>query len=485
MNAPLRRVAVAVMVLFTLLFLNLNWVQVVKGGEYRNNPLNRRTQIQDFDRKRGQILNGDRQIIADTQATTGQLKYLRKYPAGNLYSAVTGYFPVTGDPYGLEAYQNQFLTGDSDKLFVRRLSDLVTGRQAQGGTVQTTVRQKVQQAAYNALGNQKGAIVALDPTSGAILGMVSGPSYDPNQLATHNYDAYVAAYNKLIKDPNNPIRNKATNETYPPGSTFKVVDSAVALANGYNPQSSIPSGTTYTAPGTTTPIKNDHGSSCAGDGKTTTLLDALRVSCNTAYAQLAVALGTDKIRNQANQFGFGADISNDSVHAATSKLGDIPDKPSLAQSAIGQRDVRMSPLQGAMIAGAVANGGIEMKPYLVSDVLGPDLSSLGKTSPEQYGQPITPQIAGSLQQMMQSVVGPHGTGKDAAISDVTVGGKTGTAQNGDGGEDTTWFIGYAIDKGKPVAAVAVVLDHAGGSSSIPSGMAGKVLQAAVEVAKQQ
>lgn len=484
MNAPLRRVAVAVMVLFSLLFLNLNWVQVVKGAEYRTNSLNKRTQIQDFDRKRGQILNGDRQIIADAVATTGKLKYQRKYPAGNLYSAVTGYFPVSGQPTGLEFDQNQFLSGDSDKLFVRRLSDLVTGRQAQGGIVQTTVRQKIQQAAYSALDNRKGAVIALDPTTGAVLAMVSGPTYDPNQLASHNFDSYQAAYNRLVKDAGNPLLNKAVRESYPPGSTFKVVDSAVALANGYAPQSGIPSGKTYVPPGTTKAIQNDHGSSCAGNGTTTTLLDALRVSCNTAYAKLTVTLGTDKTRNQANRFGFDANISNDSVHAVTSKLGDIPDIPSLAQSSIGQRDVRMTPLQGAMIAGAVANGGIEMKPYLVSDVLGPDLSSLGKTSPEQYGQPITAQVAGQLQQMMQSVV-TSGTGTKAQISAVTVGGKTGTAQNNPGEPDTTWFIGYAIDKGKPIAAVAVVLDRAGGSSSVPTEMAGKVLQAAVEVARQQ
>jgi peptidoglycan glycosyltransferase len=481
-NAPLRRVAVAVIVLFSLLFLNLNWVQVVKGAEYRTNSLNKRTQIQDFDRKRGQILNGDREIIADAVATTGQLKYLRKYPAGNLYSAVTGYFPVSGQPTGLEYDQNQFLSGDSDKLFVRRLSDLVTGRQAQGGIVQTTIRKKVQQAAFSALENRKGAVIALDPATGAILAMVSGPSYDPNQLANHNVDASQAAYSRLIKDAGNPLLNKAVRESYPPGSTFKVVISAAGLADGLTPQTKLQAGAQFVPPGTTKHIQNDHGTLCTGDP--TTFLDALRVSCNTAYARLGVKIGTDKVRNQANQFGFGADISNDSVHAVQSKLGDIPDIPALAQSSIGQRDVRMTPLEGAMIAGAVANGGTQMKPYLVSDVLGPDLSSLGKTSAEKYGQPMTGPVAGQLDQMMQSVV-TAGTGKAAAISGVTVGGKTGTAENGDGGEDTVWFIGYAIDKGKPVAAVAVVLDHAGGSSSIPSGIAGKVLQAAVEVARQQ
>ncbi|GAA1677506.1 D,D-transpeptidase PbpA [Fodinicola feengrottensis] len=485
MNAPIRRVAVSVMVLFALLFINLNYVQFIKAGAYRTDPRNPRTLIQDFNRKRGQIVNADGQAIASVQQTSGKLKYLRTYPAGPLYAAVTGYDSVSYGKTGLEADQDPILSGDSDQLFVRRLSDLVTGRQPQGGNVIVTVKQKVQQAAFDGLAAQsqfRGAVVALDPRTGAILAETSSPSFDPNQLSTHDSASEKSAFTRLNSDEtNSPLLNKALKESYPPGSTFKTIVSAAALANGFNPQTKVPAGLQYVAPGTSTPIKNDDGTACTGDP--TTLLDALRVSCNTAYAHLGVTLGTDKIRKQANAFGFDADISNDSIHAAQSKLGAIVDQPSLAQSSIGQRDVRMTPLQGAMIAGAVANNGTEMKPYLVSDVQGPDLLSLGKTSPSQYGQPMTPAVAQQLQQMMQSVVS-DGTGKKAQISGVTVGGKTGTAQNGDGKQDTVWFIGYAIDGGKPVAAVAVVLDQAGGSSSVPTAIGGKVLQAAVEAARQ-
>jgi peptidoglycan glycosyltransferase len=477
------------MVLFALLFVNLNYVQFVKANDYRTNPANQRTKIQDPNRKRGLIVNADGQSIAQEMPTAGTTRYQRFYPANSLYATVTGYDSPTFGTSGIENDQDSFLSGDSDKLFVRRISDLVTGRQAQGGNVLLTVKSKVQQAAFSAMqsdaAGKTGAAIALDPTTGAVLGAVSFPTYNPNELANPDKNAQQAAWNKLNpKDPAapSPLLNRAWREYYPPGSTFKTVVSAAALAGGYTPQSKLPAGLQYIAPGTTTPIQNDDGSACTGNP--TSLLDALRVSCNTAYANLGVTLGPDKVRKQANAFGFDANISNDAIHAVQSKLGSLSDLPSLAQSSIGQRDVRMTPLQGAMIAGAVANNGIEMKPYVVADVQGPDLSSLGKATPVQYGQPMTQPVASQLQLMMQSVVN-DGTGKKAQISGVVVGGKTGTAQNGGNKPDTVWFIGYAIDNGKPVAAVAVVLDQAGGSSGVPTAIGGKILKAAVEAARQR
>jgi peptidoglycan glycosyltransferase len=491
-NAPIRRVAVAVMVLFALLFVNLNYVQFVKANEYRTNPLNPRTKIQDVDRKRGLIVNADGQAIAQENQVAGTARYQRYYPANSLYASITGYDSATFGTSGIENDQDSILSGDSDKLFVRRISDMVTGRQPLGGNVLLTVRAKVQQAAFSAMqsdaAGKTGAAIVLNPTTGAVLASVSFPTYNPNELVTQNKAAEQAVWDKLnpsVNADSSPLINRAWRDRYPPGSTFKTVVSAAALAGGYTPQSKLPAGLQYVAPGTSTPIKNDHGSACTGNP--TTLIDALTVSCNTAYANLGVTLGQDKLRKQANAFGFGADISNDSIHAVQSSLGAITDVPSLAQSSIGQRDVRMTPLQGAMIAGAVANGGIEMKPYLVADVQGPDLSSLGKTTPVQYGQPMSPQVTSQLQLMMQSVVNSQiGTGKKArsSLSGVLVGGKTGTAQNGGNKQDTVWFIGYAMDNNKPVAAVAVVLDQAGGSSSVPTAIGGKILQAAVEAARQ-
>ncbi|HEV7823932.1 MAG TPA: penicillin-binding protein 2 [Mycobacteriales bacterium] len=475
MNAPIRRVAMAVFVLFTLLFVNLNYVQVVKGGEYRGNPLNKRVQLQAYERERGAIVV-DGQAIAFSRPTTGELKYERRYPAGELYAPVTGYKSLLYGETGIEQAEESVLSGDDDRLFVRRVSDIVTGRRPVGGSVVLTLRQTVQAAAYKALGNRAGAVVALDPKTGGILALVSRASYDPNPLVKHDLDVEREAWTRLSADPDKPMLNRALRETYPPGSTFKVVVSAAALAEGLTPASKIPAGRSYTAPGTRTPIRNFAGTNCTGDP--TTLDLALTVSCNTAFAQLGVRLGAGTVARQAHAFGFDQAAPAVPLDTVRSEFGSPADAPSLAQSSIGQRDVRMTPLQGAMIAAGVANNGTVMKPYLVREITAPDLSTLDTTSPEEFSRATTPEVAADLQRMMIGVV-ERGTGGAARLSGVTVGGKTGTAENGGGRRDTLWFIGFAIVDNTPVAAVAVVLDQAGGSSAEATRIAGTVLQSAV------
>jgi peptidoglycan glycosyltransferase len=465
----------AVFALFTLLFVNLNYVQVVKGGDYRRDPLNKRVQLQAYERERGAIVV-DGQAIAFSQPTKGELKYERRYPAGKLYADVTGYKSLIYGESGIEQAEESVLSGDDDRLFVRRVSDIVTGRRPVGGSVVLTLRRQVQASAYKALGSRVGAVVALDPKTGGILGLVSRPSYDPTPLASHDLAVEKKAWAELQADPDKPMLNRALRDTYPPGSTFKVVVSAAALAQGYTPSSRIPAGRSYTPPGTTSPIRNFAGTDCTGNP--TTLLSALTVSCNTAYAQLGVRLGTDTVRRQARAFGFDQNAPAVPLETVDSTLGPIADVPSLAQSSIGQRDVRMTPLQGAMIAAGVANNGTVMKPYLVREITAPDLSTLATTQPEEFSRAMSPEVAAQLQGMMVNVV-ERGTGGAARLAGVTVGGKTGTAENGGGRRDTLWFIGYAIVNNTPVAAVAVVLDQAGGSSAEATRIAGTVLQAAV------
>ncbi|MCW2566562.1 MAG: pbpA [Mycobacterium sp.] len=477
MNAPLRRVAMAVFVLFTLLFINLNYVQVVKGGEYRRDPHNKRVQLQAYERERGSIVV-DGKAIALSKPTTGRLKYQRYYPAGKLYAPVTGYKSLVYASSGIEEAEEPVLSGDDDRLFVRRVSDIVTGRRPVGGSVLLTLREKIQASAYNALGNHTGAVVALDPKSGQILALVSKQSYDPEPLASHDLAVERKAWGQYQADPDKPMLNRALRDTYPPGSTFKVIMSAAALSGGFSPDTKIPSPRSYTAPGTTTPIRNFAGESCTGD--TSSLADALRVSCNTAFAQLGVRLGADKVRSQAHAFGFDQQAPSVPLDTLPSQVGDLADLPSLAQSSIGQRNVRMTPLQGAMIAAGVANNGRVMKPYLVKEITAPDLSPLDTTRPEEFSQATSPEVAAQLQQMMVGVV-ERGTGTAAKLSGVTVGGKTGTAENGGGQRDTLWFIGFAIVDNNPVAAVAVVLDRAGGSSAAATRIAGSVLRSAVAV----
>lgn len=477
MNAPLRRVAIAVFVLFGMLFAQLNYVQFVRGDEYRRDPTNKRVQLQEYQRQRGSIVV-DGEAIATSVETDGKLKYLRRYPAPSLYPHVTGYqSPVYGES-GIERSEDPVLSGDDDRLLIRRFSAIVTGRQARGGNVVLTLDKQVQKAAFDALQNRKGAVVALDPRTGQILASVSGPSYDPNRLANHDEEVQKAGWDQLNDDQNKPLLNRALRETYPPGSTFKVIVSAAALKDGKTAETQVPSPLRYTPPQTTKFIRNFNGRSCGGDQ--VTLQRALTVSCNTSFAQLGVDLGAEKIRDMARQFGFEETDLTTPLAVAPSRLGDLPDPPSVAQSSIGQRDVRMTPLQGAMMAAAVANDGRLMKPYLVKEVQAPDRKPLDITQPEELSEPLSSQQAGELQQMMRSVVESQaGTGKGARIDGVQVGGKTGTAEDGDVRQDHSWFIGFAMVDGKAVGAVAVVLENAGTSSAGTAAVAGQVLRSIV------
>jgi peptidoglycan glycosyltransferase len=469
-------VALAVFVLFGLLFANLNYVQYYKGGEYRNNPTNKRVQLQEYEHQRGWIVVEGGTAVAESQETDGRLKFLRTYPAAKLYPHVVGYKSPTYGSGGIEQTEDSVLAGDDDRLFVRRVSDMITRRKPRGGNVVLTLNKQVQKVAFDTLDNRKGAIVALDPKTGKIMALVSGPTYDPSPLASHDNETQSQAWKTLTRDPNKPMLNRALRQTYPPGSTFKVITSAAALKDGAQASTKVPSPLNYKPPQTTRSIRNFNGSSCGGE--TVTLKRALTVSCNTAYAQLGVELGADKIAETARDFGFEEDKLSTPLAVSRSRVGDLSDPPAVAQSSIGQRDVRMTPLQGAMIAAAVANGGRLMAPYLVQEVQAPDLSTLDQTAPKQLSRPLSSEQASQLQEMMRGVV-EDGTGKQAQIDGAEVGGKTGTAEDGDQRQDHSWFIGWAIKDGEPIGAVAVVLENAGTSSKATAGMAGEVLRAMI------
>jgi peptidoglycan glycosyltransferase len=497
MNAPLRRAGVAMMLLFALLLLNLTVVQFVDAERYRTDQVNNRVRIQqaEYDRQRGQIIV-DGVAAADSVATKDDLKYLRTYPLGPAYATVVGYQPVDLAPVGVERLESDFLDGTADAFTVDRLFEAFTGKVATGGNVVLTIRKQVQDAAYQALlhnttSSKVGAVVAIDPTTGAILAAVSTPSYDPNPLASHDPDTALAAYNSLNTADGAPLSDRALSQTYPPGSTFKVIVAAAALAAGDSPSTVLQGGTSYTAKNSGSPIYNAPGVVCPDS---ITLIQALTVSCNTAYARLGTEdLGADRIKQAASAFGFettpvlGGDPDN-VMNVAASHTGDMAnpdgttDPAALAQSCIGQRDVRMTPLQGAMIAAAIANDGVQMQPYLIDRRQGSDLTPVDQTQPTELRQPVTAGIAQQLRQMMDSVV-MNGTGKNAQISGYEVGGKTGTAQNGNN-LDHGWFIGYAIKDGQPIVAVAVFLQNAGsGGSSQATDIAGQVMKAAILTGK--
>ena len=495
MNAPLRRVGVVVMILFGLLFANLNWIQAYKADEYRNSPYNGRVQVAEYERKRGNIEAGGT-ALATSKVTSGKLKFLRTYPEGAPYAHVLGYKPVNLGDTGIERTENDFLAGTSDQLIGNRVKDMFTGDKTGGGNVLLTISKRAQETAYkqlqnNQVGATKGAAIAIDPRTGAVQALVSMPSFDPNPLVSHDSNEAAAAYNKLEKDPDRPLANRALSETLPPGSTFKVIVSAAALENGLTKQTRIPAGASWTPPTSGQPIRNAADSICPQDQ--VSLIQALTESCNTGFAQLGVRLGADKLKETARQFGFEQEdltvghLGKGGLSVAASRTGDMAapggaiDPAALAQSSIGQRDVRMTPLQGALIAGAVANGGSQMRPYLVKQLLAPDRTTSYYTAePRQLRQPISGQVASDLRDMMVSVV-ENGTGKSARIDGYTVGGKTGTAQSGPNTPDHGWFIGFVLDKnGNAISAVCVELERAGsGGSHEAARIAGKIMAAVI------
>ncbi|WP_088288137.1 penicillin-binding protein 2 [Kineosporia sp. A_224] len=477
MNAPLRRLAVVVALLFASLLISSTYVQYVSAPSLNARTDNRRTQFKEFGRDRGPILV-DGRPIAQSVEVDDPYTYQRKYTSAQMYSAVTGFYSIVYKPTGMEGATNDLLNGTADQLFYRRLSDLFTGREPQGASVELTIDPKVQKAAWDALGNQKGAVVALDPKTGAILAMVSKPGYDPNALAGHDVAKVTKAWNGLLDDPDRPLDNRAiAGRLYPPGSVFKVVTAAAALSSGnYTPDTLVDGPASLDLPQTSASLPNDFAGACGPNNKVS-LLDALRISCNTAFGSIGLDIGDDAIRAQAEKFGFGKALDVP-LTVTPSIFPPDPNPPQTAQSAIGQFDVRVSPLQIAMVSAGVANGGVVMRPQLVKDVLSANgVDVIQRPQPERFSDAVSGQVAADLTRMMVAVV-DNGTGKRAQIPGVRVAGKTGTAQQGEGRPPNAWFTAFA-PADDPKVAIAVVVEDGGALGDAASG--GRV---AAPIAKQ-
>lgn len=463
MNAPLRRLAVAVMVMFGLLLLNANYLQVVRADKLHHDRNNPRLILEEYSRERGPILVGGKPV-ASSVATTDRLKYLRKYSEGPLYAPATGFYSLVYGASGVEAEANSVLAGTDNSLFVRRIIDLLTGEQPKGGSVELTINPKAQKAAWDGLHGRRGAVVALDPSTGAILALVTSPSYDPNVLSSHDSSAARKAYERLQAAKGSPMLDRALRQTYPPGSTFKIVTTAAALESGkFQRDSKVNNAPTLNLPQTTTDLPNFDHQPCNPYGGAATLEDALKRSCNVAFGQVGLELGANALRAQAEKFGFNSAVSVP-ITSARSRFPADPNPPQTAQSAIGQYDVRATPLQMAMVAAAVANRGVLMKPYLVQEVRAPDLSVLDRTRPQELGVTMSPQTASTLADMLVTVV-EQGTGSNARIPGVRVAGKTGTAQQGSNRKPHAWFVSFAPVE-DPKVAVAVVIEDGGGAAEV-------------------
>ena len=478
MNTPLRRLATVVLAMFGILVAGATWVQFLQAPNLNADSRNVRTLYREYGNPRGPIVVAG-EAIASSTPVDDPFGYQRGYLSGPLYAHVTGYYSVVFGRHGIEEWMNTELNGSADSLFYARLQDLVTGRQPLGASVELTIDPVAQQAAWDALGDQSGAVVAIDTSTGAILAMVSKPAYDPNVLASHDMAAVTEAWNALQGDPARPMENRAiAGRTYPPGSIFKLVTAAAALEAGYAPDTSISAPVELQLPLSSSVLRNFGGAPCSATG-TTSLADALRISCNTAFAQLGLDLGDDALRAQAEAFGFDAPL-NVPMRVAPSRFPADPDAPQTALSAIGQYDVAVTPLQMAMVSAAIANGGTQMSPYLVSAVRSQDLTIVEQTAPTVLGRPISPATAAALRDMMVEVV-QSGTGRSAQISGIQVAGKTGTAQTSADAAPHAWFTAFAPAEA-PRVAVAVIVENGGnmGNEATGGAVAAPIARAVIE-----
>jgi peptidoglycan glycosyltransferase len=481
-NKELRRVSTVVLLMFIALFASSSVIQVFTAEELNADGRNVRTLYDSYSAERGPILvNGV--AIAESVPVDDQYKFQRTYSNANLYANVTGYLTLNQLNPGIEGTMNDYLSGTADAQFLDNLTSIVTGQPAKGAAVELTLDPDVQQAAYDALGEQSGSIVAIVPETGEIIAMVSKPSFDPNTLATHDGAAFTEAYNALVEDPNKPLINRAVaGDLYHPGSVFKVLMAAAAIDSGeFTPESTFPNPASLTLPGTNSVITNSSGGTC-GSGEEASIATALRLSCNIPMAELGQALGADTIAEYAAAFGFGDDMEIPLKVTPSVYPDDLDnDVARLMLSSFGQDNVRVTPLQIAMMSAAVANGGVLMQPNMVESVLASDLSELETFQPEVYNTPISAGTATQLTQMMVDDVA-NGAASNARISGVDVAGKTGTAENGTGDPYTLWFTGFA-PADNPEVAVAVVVEDGGGlgqsgfGNSVAAPIAKKVLEA--------
>ncbi len=483
MNRPIRNIAIACLVLFAALLININYVQFVEADSLNTKNGNKRVINEEFSRDRGPILvNG--KPVAESVKSKDEYKFQRRYPDGGLYAPLTGYFSYVYGRGGLENSQNGVLSGSDNRLFVNRVVDLISNKQPKGGSVELTIdplAQKTAASGLQALGkNTKGAVVALDPRTGAVLAMVSQPSYDPNRLASHKFGAVQKAWQDLTTDKDQPMINRGTQQTLPPGSTFKLITAAAALANGIKPSDQVKAGTTLKFPGIQYTLGNENGSNCGGNK--ITFERALNVSCNVAFGGIAGKLGQSKLAAQAAKFGFGADplTGLPSSPSRFTTSGGKLEAPQLAQSGIGQYEVAVTPLQMAMVAAGIANDGSVMTPYVVRTVRSPNLHTLDQAQPQQLSQAMSASNAAKLRQMMVSTV-QVGTATSARIAGVDVGAKTGTAQSTKDRPPYAWFVSYAKAGNKQVAVAVLVQSSNTARDEIAGGrLAGPIARAVMQ-----
>ncbi len=485
MNHALRRVALICLALFVLLLINVNYVQGFEANSLANKPGNGRTFTSTLQFQRGSIITADQKVIAYSKMNKSFGEYQRHYPAGRMYAPITGYDTLFSQT-GIEQTENKELSGSDPALAVHNLIDLITGKQKKGATVELTVNSAAQQAAYNALKTQgkEAGVVALNPKTGAVLAMASDPTFDPNQLTTLDGKQLIANDKKLLKNPDQPLLNRAINVTFPPGSSFKVVTSSTAMADKHIDQNTpVFAPTQLKLPGAPQPLINFDGEACGDGSGHVPLIQAFLQSCNTVFGNLGLHLTGPQLQRQANLFGFNNPKLTIPLPVTQSNFPLYTDPAMRAGAAIGQESDTVTPLQEAMMASAIANQGTLMKPYMVDKVTAPDLTTLNTTQPTVLSHPVTPTIAQNVTDMMIQVTqNPQGTAHVSAGTQATGGiiiaAKTGTAQNGinNSGLDDAVFTCFAPAT-NPKIAVGVVVRGGGQGADAAAPIAVAIIKA--------
>jgi penicillin-binding protein A len=489
MNRAILRISLACLAMFVLLLLNVNYVQGFETAKLAAEPHNVRVFDAQFTYQRGAILaggDGTDVKIAESLPVKGSDVYQRYYPAGNIYAPVTGYDTIYGKS-GIELAENSLLAGTDQRLTVHNFTALLTGKQKQGAAVDLTISPAAQKAAYKALSSDGGhaaALVAIQPSTGAILALASYPTFDPNALTTFDGVKFNKIDKQLLRDPRQPLLNRAIQETYPPGSSFKIVTGSAAFSTGLvaNPSTPVPAPTVLTLPNGNHLI-NDGGEVC-GDGHPP-IIQAFWQSCNTAFGALGIRIGGQRLRAYSSEFGMNRPLSIP-LAVVPSVLPRQTDPSLTAFSAIGQFNDAVTPLQEAMFSAAVANHGTLMYPYLVQQVVGPGLSVIERAQPGTLNQAVTPTVASYMQSMMYQVThNPGGTAYATAgpqaTGGITIDGKTGTAQNGisNGNLDDavfTCFVPGSNGSPSPIA-VGVIVQGGGFGADAAAPIAVQVIKA--------
>jgi peptidoglycan glycosyltransferase len=492
MNRALLRISIACLAMFVLLLINVNYVQAFRSSYLASRPGNIRIFDQQFQYQRGSIFaSGDgssRPVrIADSQLIKGTANYQRHYPFGPVFAPVTGYDSIYSAT-GIEQAEDKELAGTDPRLAVHNLVSLFTGK-TKGATVYLTISAKAQEAAYQALQAQvlkdnglPAAAVAINPSTGAILALASYPSFNPNSYATLSGTQLRRVDRRYQRDKSQPLLNRALNETYPPGSSFKVVTSSAAFSSGTvkGPNSTVPAPTDLPLPGSHSVLINDDNGAC-GNGHPP-IIEAFWLSCNTAFGDLGIKLKASVLHHQADLFGMNNANLTIPLAVSPSHYPLENDPAQRALSAIGQFDDTVTPLQEAMFAASIANGGQLMSPYMVQSVLAPDQAVIQSSHPSALSTPVSPQVASDLTQMMtqvtQNAAGTAFATANKSVAGVEIAGKTGTAQNGinNTGLNDAVFTCFA-PVSNPKIAVGVIVQGGGFGADAAAPIAVKIIQA--------